>query len=98
MKMTSEMETTSKMKIKKLPEILFDDSHTTTDVKSEMIPGVQTGNGIPYDKYIIRGIVQIHSKNLPEPPDTFQASFRHPLDTLQKPFRHPQDTKQISAT
>ena len=33
------------------------DSHTITDVKPEMIPGIQTGNGIPHDKYIIRGIV-----------------------------------------
>ena len=32
------------------------DSQTTTDVKPEMIPGVQTGNGIPHDKYNIRGI------------------------------------------
>ena len=31
------------------------DSHTTTDVKPEMIPGVQTRNGIPHDKYNIRG-------------------------------------------
>ena len=27
------------------------DSHTTTDVKPELIPGVQTGNGIPHDKH-----------------------------------------------
>ena len=32
------------------------DSHTTTDVKPEIILGVQTGNGIPHDKYNIRGI------------------------------------------
>ena len=32
------------------------DSHTTTDVKPEIIPGVQTGNGIPHDKYNIRSI------------------------------------------
>ena len=32
------------------------DSHTTTDVKPEMIPGVLTGNGIPRNKYNIRGI------------------------------------------
>ena len=32
------------------------DSHTITDVKPEMIPGVQTRNGIPHDKYDIRGI------------------------------------------
>ena len=29
------------------------DSQTTTDVKPEMITGVQTGNGIPHDKYTI---------------------------------------------
>ena len=29
------------------------DNHTITDVKPEMIPGVQTGNGIPHDKYSI---------------------------------------------
>ena len=32
------------------------DSHTTTDVKPEIIPGVQTGNGIPHDKYYICSI------------------------------------------
>ena len=32
------------------------DSHTTTDVKPERIPGVLTGNGIPHDKYNIHGI------------------------------------------
>ena len=32
------------------------DSHTTTDVKPEMIPGFWTGNGYPHDKYNIRGI------------------------------------------
>ena len=31
-------------------------SHTTTDVKPEMIPGVSTGNGIPHDKYNISDI------------------------------------------
>ena len=29
------------------------DSHTTTDVKPEMIPGLKTGNGIPHDEYDI---------------------------------------------
>ena len=28
----------------------------TTDIKLEMLSGVQTGNGIPHDKYNIRGI------------------------------------------
>ena len=32
------------------------DSHTTTYVKPEMIPGVLTGNGIPHDKYDVRSI------------------------------------------
>ena len=32
------------------------DSHTTNDVKPEMIPGLSTGNGIPHNKYDIRGI------------------------------------------
>ena len=44
-----------------LPDFFFmtshHDSHTTTDVKPEIIPGVQSGNGIPHDKYNIRGIV-----------------------------------------
>ena len=33
-------------------------SHTTTDVKPEMISGVETGNGIQHIKYDIRGIAQ----------------------------------------
>ena len=37
------------------------DSHTTTDVKPEIIPGVQTGNGIPHDKYNICGIAHVHT-------------------------------------
>ena len=32
------------------------DSHTTTDVKPEMIPGVLTRNGTPHDKCNIGGI------------------------------------------
>ena len=32
------------------------DSHTTTDVKQEMLSGVQTGNGIPRDSYNISSI------------------------------------------
>ena len=31
-------------------------SHRTTDIKPEMLSGVQTGNGTPHDKYDIRGI------------------------------------------
>ena len=37
------------------------DSHTTTDFKPEMIPGLKTGNGIPHNKYNIRGIVHTHT-------------------------------------
>ena len=36
------------------------DRHTTTDVKPEMISGVQTGNGIQHDEYDIRGIAHLH--------------------------------------
>ena len=32
-----------------------------TDVKPEMIPGVYTGNGIPYYKYDVRGIGHAHT-------------------------------------
>ena len=33
-------------------------SHGTTDIKPEMLSGVQTGNGTPHDKYNIRGIAR----------------------------------------
>ena len=43
-----------------LPEIFLMtshlNSHGTTDIKPEMLSGVQTGNGTPHDKYNIRGI------------------------------------------
>ena len=43
-----------------LPEIFLMtshlDSHRTTDIKPEMLSGVQTVNGSPHDKYNIRGI------------------------------------------
>ena len=32
------------------------DSHTTTDVKLEMLSSLQPGNGIPHDKYEICGL------------------------------------------
>ena len=35
------------------------DSHTTTDVKPDMLSGVQTGYGIPHDRYNIRGIAHV---------------------------------------
>ena len=31
-------------------------NHGTTDIKPEMLSGVQTGNGTPHDRYNIRGI------------------------------------------
>ena len=37
------------------------DSHTITGVKPEIKPGVQIGNGIPHDKYNIRGIAHAHT-------------------------------------
>ena len=33
-------------------------SHTATDVKPEMIPGVWTGNAIQHNKYDVHGIAQ----------------------------------------
>ena len=35
------------------------DSHMTTDVKPDMLSGVQTGNGIPHDRYNICGIAHV---------------------------------------
>ena len=35
------------------------DSHITTDVKPDMLSGVQTGNGIPHEIYNIRGIAHV---------------------------------------
>ena len=32
------------------------DIHTKIDVKPEVMPGIQTGNGIPHDKCNLRGI------------------------------------------
>ena len=37
------------------------DSHTTNDVKPEMLSGVQTGNRIPHDRYNVRGIAHARS-------------------------------------
>ena len=37
------------------------DSHTTTDVKPEMLSGVQTGNRIPHDRYNVRSIAHARS-------------------------------------
>ena len=37
------------------------DINTTTDVKQQLLSGVQTGNGIPHDEYNICGIVHKHT-------------------------------------
>ena len=37
------------------------DSHTTTDVKPDMLSCVQTRNGIPDDRYKICGIAHVHT-------------------------------------
>ena len=37
------------------------DSHMTTYLKPNMLSGVQTGNGIPHDRYIKRGIVRVRT-------------------------------------
>ena len=77
MKVTLKMKTTSKMKMKItskkncthplkriLPEIFMTshlDSFGTTDIKPEMLSGVQTGNGTAHDIYDIRGIAHAHT-------------------------------------
>ena len=38
------------------------DSHKITDIKPEMLSGVQTGNGTPHGQYDIRGISHVHTK------------------------------------
>ena len=37
------------------------DSHKTTDIKPEMLSGVQTRNGTPYHKHDIRGIAYVRT-------------------------------------
>ena len=37
------------------------DSFGTTDIKPEMLSGVQTGNGTAHDIYDIRGIAHAHT-------------------------------------
>ena len=37
-------------------------SHKTTDIKPEMLSGVQTGNGTPHDKYNVRGIAHVRTE------------------------------------
>ena len=53
-----------------LPDFFFMtshlDSHKTTDIKLEMLSGVQTGNGTPHGKYNVRGIAHAGRKD-----DTF---------------------------
>ena len=36
-------------------------SHGTTDIKPEMLSGLQTGNRTPHDKYNIRGIAHVRT-------------------------------------
>ena len=36
-------------------------SHGTTDIKPEMLSGVQTGKGIPHDRFNIRGNAHEHT-------------------------------------
>ena len=49
-----------------LPEIVLMTSylygHRATEIKPEMLSGVQSGNGTPHDKYDIRGIAHFHAK------------------------------------
>ena len=37
------------------------DSHTTTDVKPDVLSDVKTGNGILHDTYNIRGIAHVRT-------------------------------------
>ena len=37
------------------------DRHGTTDIKPEMLSGIQTGNKIQHDEYDIRGIAHVHA-------------------------------------
>ena len=36
-------------------------SHRTTEIKTEMLSGVQTGNGTQHDNYNIRGIAHVRT-------------------------------------
>ena len=96
------MKTTSKISLppklfcppplKKLPEILLTtshlDRHTTTDVKPDMLSGVQTGNGIPHDRFNIHGMraqterQHFHAK-------TTRANFTSILEWGQKSRPYP---------
>ena len=66
MKMTSKMKIPRKIKItsKSVPSHLKKyhlDSHGTTDIKLEMLSGVQTRNGIQHVEYNICGIAHVHT-------------------------------------
>ena len=37
------------------------DNHGITDIKPEMLPGAQTGNGIQHDEYNMRGITHVNA-------------------------------------
>ena len=56
--------------LKTLPEVFLMtshlDSHTTTDVKLDMLLGVQSGNGIRHDRYNILGIAHVCSNRKDE--------------------------------
>ena len=39
------------------------DSHRTTDIKLEMLSGVQTGNGIPHDQCYVPGIIGVGQRD-----------------------------------
>ena len=43
------------------------DSQTTTDVKPDMLSCVQPGNGIPHDRYNIRGIAHVKNQDRARP-------------------------------
>ena len=75
--------------LKKLPEIFLMtshlDSHMTTDVKPDMLSGVQTGNGIPHDRYNIRGIAhQIRSDGPPSIRTHYFLFIRYEAKSLIK--------------
>ena len=55
MKTTSKIQTASKMTMTSKMKTALK-MNMTTDVKPDMLSGVQTGHGIPHDIYNIRGI------------------------------------------
>ena len=57
------------------------DSHKTTDIKPEMLSGVQTGNGTPHGKYNIRGIAHARTKRKD---DIFMQNFTYIMELGQE--------------